>query len=57
MAYNMDMNGEDKMNFEMEDGLHSFEIVKMEETKSKAGNLMFVAKVVSTEDYGIGCDV
>lgn len=57
MSYDMDMNGEDKMVFEMLDGWHDFEIVKLEEQTSKQGNLMFVAKVVSAENVGIGTDV
>jgi len=55
--YSYDMKGEDKNNFEMPDGWHDFEIVKLEDTKSSKGNNMFIAKVVSTEDYGIGTDV
>ena len=55
--YQMDMNGEDKVNFEMPDGWHAFEIVKIENTVSKQGNEMFVAKVVSADDAGIGTDV
>lgn len=55
--YQHDMTGEDKVAFEMEDGWHNFEIVSLEEKQSKAGNQMFVAKVVSQEDVGIGCDV
>ena len=57
MAYDMDMNGEDKVTFEMPDGWHDFEIVKMEEQTAKSGNLMFVAKVVSADNAGIGTDV
>jgi len=57
MSYDMDMNGEDKVNFEMPDGWHDFEIVKLEEKTSNQGNEMFVAKVVSAEDAGIGTDV
>ncbi len=52
-----DMNGEDKMNFEMPDGWHGFEVVKIEEQTSKQGNQMFVAKVVSYDDAGVGTDV
>lgn len=55
--YQMDMNGEDKVNFEMPDGWHEFEVVKIENTVSKQGNEMFVAKVVSADDAGIGTDV
>ena len=51
------MNGEDKMIFEMPDGWHDFEIVKIEEQTSKQGNQMFLAKVVSAEDAGIGTNV
>lgn len=57
MSFDMDMNGEDKVNFEMPDGWHDFEVVKLTEQKSKQNNDMFVAKVVSAEDYGVGCDV
>lgn len=57
MAYDMDMNGEDKVTFEMPDGWHTFEVVKLEEKTSKQGNQMFMAKVVSAQDYGIGTDV
>lgn len=57
MAYDMDMQGEDKVEFELPDGWHDFEIVKLEEKTSKSGNLMFVAKVVSTINPGIGTDV
>lgn len=52
-----DMNGEDKVIFEMEDGWHNFEVVKIEAKTSNQGNEMFVAKVVSTEEAGIGTDV
>ncbi len=55
--YTMDMTGEDKNNFEMPDGWHAFEIVKMEEKVSSKGNPMFVAKVVYVEDVGCGCDI
>jgi hypothetical protein len=55
--YQMDMNGEDKTMFEMPDGWHDFEIVKVEEQTSKSGNQMFVAKVVSADDASIGTDV
>ena len=55
--YQMDMNGEDKVAFEMPDGWHEFEIVRMEEKMSSQNNQMFVAKVVSNQDAGIGCDV
>ena len=55
--YQMDMTGEDKVIFEMEDGWHDFEIVKVEEQTSKQGNQMFLVKVVSAKDYGIGTDV
>ena len=55
--YQHDMNGEDKVNFEMPDGWHEFEVVKIENTVSKQGNEMFVAKVVSADDAGIGTDV
>jgi hypothetical protein len=55
--YQHDMNGEDKVIFEMSDGWHDFEIVKVEEKMSKQGNQMFLVKVVSTEDYGTGTDV
>ncbi len=57
MPYDHDMNGEDKVTFEMPDGWHDFEIVKLEEKTSKQGNQMFVAKVVSAQDYGVGTDV
>ena len=55
--YQHDMNGEDRVIFEMENGWHNFEVVKIEEQTSKQGNQMFLAKVVSTEDTGIGTDV
>lgn len=55
--YQHDMNGEDKMIFEMSDGWHPFEIVKIENTTSKQGNEMFIAKLVSAQDYGVGTDV
>jgi hypothetical protein len=57
MSYDHDMNGEDRVVFEMPDGWHDFEIVNLTEQKSKQNNDMFVAKVVSAEDYGVGCDV
>ena len=55
--YQMDMAGEDKVMFEMSDGWHDFEVVRVEEQTSKQGNQMFLAKVISTEDAGIGTDV
>lgn len=55
--YQMDMKNEDKMIFDLPDGWHDFEIVKIEETTSKQGNQMFIAKLVSAENYGIGTDV
>jgi hypothetical protein len=51
------MNGEDKVIFEMPDGWYNFEVVKIEQKISSKNNEMFVAKVVSTEDAGIGTDV
>jgi hypothetical protein len=51
------MHGEDRVTFEMPDGWHAFEVVRMDEKRSKQGNEMFVAKVVSAEDAGIGTDV
>ncbi len=55
--YQMDMNGEDKVMFEMPDGWHDFEIVQLEEQTSKQGNQMFLAKVASADDPTIGADV
>ena len=55
--YQHDMNGEDKAMFEMSDGWHDFEVVKVEEKTSKQGNQMFLVKVVSVNDYSIGTDV
>jgi len=55
--YSMDMNGEDKVIFEMEDGWHDFEVATIREEKSKQGNEMFVAKLVSADNVGIGTDV
>ncbi len=52
-----DMNGEDKVIFDMPDGWHDFEIVSLEEKTSKQGNQMFVVKVVSADNAGVGCDV
>ena len=57
MAYTMDMQGEEKVIFELPDGWHDFEIVSLEEKTSKSGNQMFVAKVVSCKDAGLGTDV
>lgn len=55
--YQLDMNGEDKVIFEMPDGWHDFEIVQLQEQTSKQRNQMFVAKIVSVENAGIGTDV
>lgn len=55
--YQHDMNGEDRVIFELEDGWHDFEIVTVEEKTSSAGNQMFVAKVVLADNPSIGCDV
>jgi len=55
--YDHDMNGEDRITFEIPDGWHDFEIVKLEEQTSSKGNQMFVAKVVSADDATIGTDV
>lgn len=55
--YQMDMKGEGKNTFELNDGWYAFEIVKVAEGKSKSGNLMFILSVVLAEDAGIGTDV
>jgi hypothetical protein len=57
MAYDMDMKGEDKVNFELADGWYVFEVAKLEEKTSKQQNQMFVAKVVLDEDPTVGTDV
>ena len=54
--YSHDMSRESNRGL-LPEGWRKFKIVKCEKAVSKAGNEMFVAKVVSAEDAGIGCDV
>ena len=57
MGYSHDMNGEDKVVFEVDEGWHDFEIVSIKPSKSKSGNDMFILKVVLDNQIDIGTDV
>ena len=56
--YSMDMSEEsEKNNFSLEDGWYKFEIAKVEEKLSKAGNQMFVVGIALDANAGIGTEV
>jgi len=56
--YSMDMSGEsERNNFHLENGWYKFEVAKVEEKISKAGNQMFVVNIALDTNAGIGTEV
>jgi hypothetical protein len=56
--YSHDMSQEsEKQNFSLEEGWHKFEISKVENKLSKAGNDMFVIGLALDSNAGIGTEV
>jgi hypothetical protein len=56
--YSMDMSQEsERNNFSLDEGWHRFEVAKVENKISKAGNEMFVVNIALDTDASIGTEV